>query len=98
MLNFFLQVSIILLPLFALKQKVEPKVQGRHDRSAHAAVPSHKSQSLGVNTFPFEINSFLQLLSSPRMVFFDAAGATYCRRSIPFRLLYSKVSYQTNTE
>jgi hypothetical protein len=35
---FFLQVSFFSSPPFVLKQKVEPKVQGRHDRSAHAAV------------------------------------------------------------
>jgi hypothetical protein len=60
----FLQVSFFSFPPFVLKQKVEPKVQGRHDRSAHAAWPSHNNQSLRVKGIHSVLGSSLSLFTS----------------------------------
>ena len=53
--------QLVFFPLFVFTQKVEQKSQGRHNRSAFAARPAHKDQSLQVMT--------LDLVSRPACLF-----------------------------
>jgi hypothetical protein len=46
---YFLCLEVV-FPPFALKQKVEPKIQGGRDRSARPAVPPHNNVSSQVVT------------------------------------------------
>ena len=53
--------QLVFFPLFVLTQKVEPKGQGRHNRSACPSGPAHNDQSLQVMT--------IDLVSRPACLF-----------------------------